>query len=207
MRDRPPVDTKSDFGVKSESNPYKPGKVRRVSKAASVFRGNSLNSNLLTGPDPINNMVSLLLRFRENPAAISANIEAVFMQVGEKDQPSMRFLWPTNHSVKQFQHTRLIFGAQCSPSTAILLLQKTAAHFAANQTIQNLVKNSFYMDDLAHYLEKVEIAQEAAVSLKKALLSVGFNLTQFVSNEQKSIYNVNDIDENNEDCQRVLVVQ
>ena len=30
------------------TNPNKPGKVRRVSNAASTFKGNSLNSNLLT---------------------------------------------------------------------------------------------------------------------------------------------------------------
>ena len=76
------------------TNPNKPGKVRRVSNAASVFKRNSLNSNLLTGPDLNNDMVGLLLCFRENPVAISADIEAVFMQIGiiEKDQPSMRFL-------------------------------------------------------------------------------------------------------------------
>ena len=162
------------------TNPNKPGKVRRVSNAASVFKGNSLNSNLLTGPVLINNLVGLLLRFRENPVAVSADIEAMFMQVGiiEKDQPSMRFLWPTNHSVKQFQYTRLIFGARCSQSTVIFVLQKTAADFAPNQTIQNLVKNSFYMDDFVHSFETVEIAQEAAVSLKKTLIRAGFNLTK-----------------------------
>ena len=155
------------------TNPNKPRKVRRVSNAASVFKGNSLNSNLLTGPDLINNLVGLLHRFRENPVAVSADIEAMFMQVGiiEKDQPLMRFLWPTNHSVKQFQYTRLIFGARCSPSTDIFVLQKTAADFAPNQTIQNFVKNSFYMDDFVHSFETVEIAQEAAVSLKKTLMS------------------------------------
>ena len=47
------------------TNPNKPGKERRVSNAASVFKGNSLNSNLLTGPDLMNNLVGLLLRFRE----------------------------------------------------------------------------------------------------------------------------------------------
>ena len=92
-------------GVKAMG--VEPGKVRRVSNAASVFKGNSLNSNLLTDPDLNNNLVGLLLHFRKNPVAISADIEAMFMQVGiiEKDQPSMRFLWPTNHSVKQFQYT------------------------------------------------------------------------------------------------------
>ncbi|XP_075261127.1 uncharacterized protein LOC142352857 [Convolutriloba macropyga] len=66
------------------TNPNKPGKVRRVSNAASVFKGNSLNSNLLTGPVLINNLVGLLLRFRENPVAVSADIEAMFMQKPSK---------------------------------------------------------------------------------------------------------------------------
>ena len=133
----------------------------------------------------------------------------MFMQVGiiEKDQPSMRFLWPTNHSVKQFQYTRLIFGARCSPSTAIFVLQKTTADFAPNQTIQNLVKNSFYMDNFVHSFETVEIAQEAAVSLKNTLMRAGFNLTKIVSNEQTAIDNVSDAEENSEDCHRVLGVQ
>ena len=133
----------------------------------------------------------------------------MFMQVGiiEKDQPSMRFLWPTNHSVKQFQYTRLIFGARCLPSTAIFVLQKTAADFALNQTIQNLVKNSFYMDGFVHSFETVEIAQEAVVSLKKTLMRAGFNLTKFVSNVQTAIDNVSDGEESSEDCHRVLGVQ
>ena len=106
------------------TNPNKPGKVRRFSNAASVFKVNTLNSltglltqpiilNLLLGPDLNNNLVGLLLRVRENAVAISADIEAMFIQVGiiEKNQPSMRFLWPINQSVEQFQYTRLIFGA------------------------------------------------------------------------------------------------
>ena len=44
------------------TNPNKPGKVRRVANAASKFRGESLNLNLLTGPDLLNNLVGVLLR-------------------------------------------------------------------------------------------------------------------------------------------------
>ena len=134
------------------TNPNKPGKVLRVSNAAPTFKGNSLNSNLLTGPNSLNNLVGLLFRFIENPVAIRADIETMFIQVGiiETDQPSMRFLWPTERSIKQFHYTRLILGARCSPTTAIVVLQKTASDFSPNQAVKDLVNNSFYMKDFVH---------------------------------------------------------
>ena len=61
------------------TDPNKPGKVRRFSNAASTSKGTSLNSNLLAGPDLLNNLVGLLLRFREKPVAILADMEAMFM--------------------------------------------------------------------------------------------------------------------------------
>ena len=66
-------------------NPNKPEKVRRVANAASMFQGISLNSCLKAGPDLLNNMSGLLLRFREQPVAVSANIEGKFKPIGIKE--------------------------------------------------------------------------------------------------------------------------
>ena len=154
-----------------------------VSNAASVFKGNSLNSPLLTGPDLINNLVGLLLRFRENPVAISANIEAMIMQVGiiEKDQPSIRFLWPTNHKVKQFQYTRLIFGARCSPSTANFLSSRKR-----QQSLRRIKRFKIWLQTAFTWtipyipskrLRLHKNPQESTVSLKKTPMRAGKNLT------------------------------
>ena len=61
-------------------NPNKPGKVRIVMDAAAKHQGISLNDNLLIGPDLLNSLVGVLLRFREFPVAIAADIEAMFLQ-------------------------------------------------------------------------------------------------------------------------------
>ena len=76
------------------TNPNKPGKVRRVANAASKFRGESLNSILLTGPDLLNTLVQILLRFREHPFAGLSDIEGMFMQIAvrQQDQSALRFL-------------------------------------------------------------------------------------------------------------------
>ena len=105
-------------------NPNKLGKVRRVAKAEAKFRGKSLNSNLISGPDLLNNLVEILLRFRENPVAILSDIEGMFMQIArrQEDQSVLRFLWPNEEIVNQNQFTRIIFGATCSPFCAIFVL-------------------------------------------------------------------------------------
>ena len=59
----------------------KPGKVRRVANAASIFRGQLLNSNLITGPNLLNNLLGVLMRFREHLLAVLADIGGMFMQI------------------------------------------------------------------------------------------------------------------------------
>ncbi len=70
-------------------------KVRRVCNAASKYKGQSLNDKLVAGPDLLTNLMGVSMRFREYPVAITADIEAMFMQVEvpPKDQRVLRFLW------------------------------------------------------------------------------------------------------------------
>ena len=68
-------------------NPNKPGKVRRVLNGASKFHVTSLNKSLLVGPDLLQNLVFVLLRFRQHHFAVSADIKGMFLQVGVLPQP------------------------------------------------------------------------------------------------------------------------
>ena len=81
-----------------ETSPTKPGKVRIVFDAAAECEGTSLNKNLLTGPEVANNLVGVILCFRQGKIALPADIEKMFHQirVREEDQDSMRFLRWTN---------------------------------------------------------------------------------------------------------------
>ena len=65
-----------------------------MTNASSVFKRQSLNNSLLTGPDFLCNLEELIMRFRLHSVAISADIEAMFMQVlvDPKDRQYLRFL-------------------------------------------------------------------------------------------------------------------
>ena len=171
-------------------NPNKPGKVRRVANAAAKFRGQSLNSNLITGPDLLNNLVGILLRFCENPVAILSDIDDMFMQIAirHEDQCALRFLWPNEEMVNQYQFTRLIFGANCSPFCAIFVLNRCAEDKAIEfPTAVNAIKNHFYMDDYIHSLASIEEAIDTINQTKDSLHKGGFRLTKFVSNKHEAL--------------------
>ena len=168
-------------------NPNKPGKVRRVLNGAAKFHGTSLNKSLLTGPDLLQNLIHVLLRFRQHKFAVSADIEGMFLQVGvpDCDQPSLRFLWredPTTNVVV-YQYTRHIFGAKDSPTCANYALQRTARDSVIQYPeATKAVLENFYMDDYLDSVESPERALKRSKELVQLLHLGGFKLTKFVSN-------------------------
>ena len=56
-------------------NLNKPGKIRRVCDAAANYQGFSLNSHLVSGPDLLNNLVVIFMRFIEEKIALSGDIK------------------------------------------------------------------------------------------------------------------------------------
>ena len=75
-------------------HPQKPDKVRVVFDCAATYRGTSLNAQVLQGPDLTNKVVGVLLKFREEPVALMADVEAMYHQlkVHPDDVDALRFL-------------------------------------------------------------------------------------------------------------------
>ena len=93
------------------------GKNSTSGKCRFNYRVHSLKSNPHTGPDLLDSLLGILLRFRDHPVAIFADIENMFMQIAVKqeDQSAIRFLWSENNFIMQYQFTLLIFGDICLP--------------------------------------------------------------------------------------------
>ena len=73
-----------------------------VFDCTTKFAGTSLNDQLLQGPDLTNAIVGVLTRFRQEPVAFMADIEAMFYQVEQRD--FLRFLWwPNGHLTAQLE--------------------------------------------------------------------------------------------------------
>ena len=144
----------------------------------------SLNKSLLTGPDLLQNLIHVLLRFRQHQFAVSADIEGMFFQVGvpDSDQPSLRFLWREDPATKVvvYQNTRHIFRAKDLPTCANYAMQRTARDNVSHyQEATKAVLENFYMDD---YLDSVESPERALKRSKELMhllhlaISVGSSL-------------------------------
>ena len=82
----------------------------------------SLNDCLLTGPPFLNDMCTILLRFRTFPYGLSADIEKAFLHIGldDNDRDFTRFLWLSDlmnpESVfNTFRFKTVLFGSTSSP--------------------------------------------------------------------------------------------
>ncbi|KAK0142415.1 hypothetical protein N1851_019859 [Merluccius polli] len=93
-------------------------------------RGWSLNE-LLPGPNLTNTLVGVLLRLREEPIAMMADIEFMFyqVQVPEEDADLLRFLWWPNGNLnvpmEEYRMAVHLLGATSSPRVASYALWRT----------------------------------------------------------------------------------
>ena len=176
------------------TNPSKPGKFRIVFDAAAKYSGVSLNEQLLTGPDILKTVPGVLLRFRQESVALTADIEKMFLQIGvrSEDQPSLRFLWrdmDTTRPPDVYQMDRVIFGARSSPASASFVLNRTAEEKSSNTAVGRAaaatIRNNFYMDDLATSEMNSVVALQTATEVTALVSKGGFRLRKFLSNRKE----------------------
>ena len=175
-------------------NENKPGRVQVVFDAAAKSQGICLNSNLLAGPDLLNNLVGILLKFREHPIAITGDIEGMFNQVllKEEDREAVRFLWKESPNESEPSHYQMlvhIFGAKDSPTCANFALKQCAENVKGEFSEEAIktVKQNFYMDDLIKSIDEEEEGVELVQELCTITDRGRFNLHKFNSNSQRIV--------------------
>ena len=128
----------------------------------------SLNKSLLIGLDLLQNLIYVLLRFRQHPFAVSAEIEGMFLQVGALpcNQPSLRFFVAVGPHIK-FCGTPVFtpLWAKDSPTSANYAVKRTAKdNIKEYPEAAKVVFENFYMDD---YLDSVESHEKVLITSKE----------------------------------------
>ena len=146
----------------------KPGKIRVVFDCSAVCDGQSLNQQLLQGPDLTNNLTGVLCRFRQERIALMCDIQGMFHQVkvdvGHRNL--LRFLWWDDPELKgdpvEFRMTVHLFGATSSPGCANFALKTTVDRYeeTCGSAAADFIRRNFYVDDGLKSVPSVEQAKE-----------------------------------------------
>ena len=152
----------------------------------------SLNDCLYRGPVLLQDLAGILLRFRLQRVAITADIEKAFLQIGLHlpDRDVTRFLWlkdattPTAHAenLQEFRFTRVPFGVVCSP----FLLAATVQHHlqATDDAITTQLQRDLYVDNLITGTDSAADAVDLYRKAKTTFKSAHMNLRSWSSNSE-----------------------
>ena len=171
-------------------HPQKPDKLRVVFDCSASYRGESLDQQLLQGPDQTNDLIGVLSRFRQFPVAFACDVEAMFHQfyVNVEHRNYLRFLWWENGDVSkeptEYRMTIHLFGATLSTGCANYGLKAIAEDnkHEFGEEIAKFVKRDFYVDDGLKSLKSVPEAVSVIQKTKDMLSQGGLRLHKFVSN-------------------------
>lgn len=175
------------FGV---YHPQKPDKIRVVFDSSAQFQDTSLNDVLLRGPDLNNTLLGVLLRFRKEKIAITADIEQMFysFKVKEDHRNYLCFLWhKDNHpegEIIDYRMTVHVFGNSPSPAVAIYGLQRTAELGEAEYgtDAKEFVLRNFYVDDGLTSVSSEEAAIDLLKRTQGMLAAANMKLHKMASN-------------------------
>ena len=168
------------------------GKLKVVFDYSRKCEGVSLNDMLLQGPDLLNKLAGVLLRFREHCVAFIGDIEQMFLQlkVPPEQADFMRVFWWSDGNMLsnpvQYHLTSHTFGAVSSPSVANFAV-KQAAIWAAEHSIpvRDALARGAYMDGVLCSSPSLDEVRSILSVVLAAARTVLFNLRGLLSNSRE----------------------
>jgi hypothetical protein len=171
----------------SESTPC-----RIVFNSSSKFRGHVLNEYWAKGPDLLNNLLGVLIRFRENSVAITGDIRKMYhsVAISDLDQHTHRFMWRDMENFRRpdvYKIKCVSFGDKPAGAIAALALRKTA-QLSEDEFPDAAVtiRNNTYVDDILGSFASEEEANQITSQIDSILHKGGFQVKGWTTSSDNS---------------------
>ena len=179
-----------------------------VHDAATKYRNCSLNNHLLKGLDLLNNLVSIVIRFRFGQFAVTSDIEQMFHQVHMRaeDRDALRFLWRENHNdyINDYKMNVHICGENDSPCVVNFVIKNIANDkYDTDHVVPKSIEENFYTDDFIKSGNSSETLIHTITSVTNTLSQYGIRLHKWISNNE---YLLNKIPESEKASTKILEI-
>tara|TARA_B110001454_G_scaffold196478_1_gene199376 strand:- start:542 stop:6220 length:5679 start_codon:yes stop_codon:yes gene_type:complete len=158
---------------------------RIVFNSSAKYMSHTLNDYWAKGPDLVNNLLGILLRFREERVAIAGDISKMYhtVKISELDQHTHRFLWrsmQTDAKPSIYVVSAVSFGDKPAGAIASLALRKTAEMYAeiSPSAAKTITENS-YVDDIVDSFCDESTATEVIQKSNEILAKGGFRIKEW----------------------------
>ncbi|UYV82837.1 hypothetical protein LAZ67_22001033 [Cordylochernes scorpioides] len=158
------------YKMESKTTPIRPV----FDSSCLGHNGLSLNQCLEKGPNLLERIPEMMIRFRENKFGVTADIRKAFQMVAieESERNYLRFLWWEKESDREliaYRHKRLVFGLNCSPFVLNAVIEYHLQSIRG-PLVQwaKILAQSFYMDNCITSLEtkqEVQGFQKATIEI------------------------------------------
>ena len=179
-----PVHYVPHHGVLKESSLSTP--LRIVFNSSSSFMGHRLNDYWAKGPDVLNSLIGVLMRFRQDCIGINGDISKMFNTIRLKplEQHIHRFLW-RNMEVKRapdhYVLTSVPFGDKPSGAIVMTAMNETAKMKENDfPAAADAIRFNSYVDDILPSVATVEDAIRLTHEIEEVLRYGGFKIKHWV---------------------------
>ena len=164
--------------------------VRIVWDSSQEFQGVSMNSILLKGPDVLNPIRAVLLRFREGEHAAIGDISKMYNSVWleEREMHLHRFLWrdSPDEDIMDYAVVRVNMGDRPAGCISQVAMRETAnlPQFSDMVDEKDVIENNAYVDDLFCSHNNAQRLNDILTGVETILATGGFHLKPWVRSGQ-----------------------
>ncbi len=149
-----------------------------------------LNEHLLAGPNILNDVVGVLLRFRSGLVSFSGDVKKMFLRIflEPQDRPFHCFLWrdKPEAELRVLQFQVHVFGNAGSPFVAVFVTKEHARRF--QQEYPRAVETihlSTLIDDVLDSVDTVQEAKNTLLQVRKVFAAAGMEMAKHHSSSQE----------------------
>ncbi|XP_028171679.1 uncharacterized protein LOC114360986 isoform X2 [Ostrinia furnacalis] len=169
-------------------------KLRVVFDASATTSSNvSFNDIQLVGPTLQDDLISILLRFRQHKYVVTSDIEkmyrAVMLDPSQRSLQQIIFRFTPLEPLHTYTLNTLTYGTASAPYLATRCLLALAEECTDPQT-KRAIAHDFYVDDFLSGGSSVESVTELCTNVIQALDSAKFNLRKWQSNNPEILKNI-----------------